>query len=677
MSKDIESQFLDILEINTPETDELRAQIEADPKLRKSFSDYKNVQNFEQRIAQQEFSLSHDFTEEVMARLEPQRQKIIKRLCNMISLKKQHVWQSFAVCLIAILVLKLSWKQEFLENNREPLSQREDALVSPGSEKKVEKLSPPAVVSEIRDVKKQNEDVALAARDTQEQMSFSIDPIGVNNVPETLLNTRAKVSATESFSTPENRETYKAYHENKRNRVKEQPVSTFSIDVDTGSYTNTRRYLQMGQRPPVDAVRVEEFINYFTYNYPSPTNEPFGLTYEVAPSALEPSRFLLRLGVKAQDARIKETPWNLVFLIDISGSMMDQNKLPLVKQALKIIVGQMKSNDRVSLVTYAGSAGVALEPTGIIERAKIESAIDSLGAGGGTHGSAGIQKAYDLAQSARITNGVNRVILATDGDFNVGITDLKELIKLIEQKRESGIALTTLGFGSGNYQEATMEQLANKGNGNYFYIDSFKEARKVFQQDLAGTIEVVAKDVKLQVEFNPDQVTEYRLVGYENRKLKQEDFDNDTVDAGEIGSAHTVTALYEIVLADSPLARKENEKLRYEGNRNQLPNIAPFDRNAELGFLKIRYKAPDGDTSKLLEFPLKRSEVKEEASAASSDFQFVTAVSGFAEILRKSNYAGQFTLKEVATLAQGALGEDPHGYRREFLELVRSAEVIR
>jgi len=474
---------------------------------------------------------------------------------------------------------------------------------------------------------------------------------------------------------PASGETYVNPGEAQRLNVTREPVSTFSIDVDTGSYTNARRFIRAGQLPPVDSVRVEEFINYFDYNYPDQTEKPFGVNYEIAPSPLDKGRMLLKLGIKARAAVNSERPWNLIFLIDVSGSMSDSNKLGLVKQALKILVGKMRTNDRIGIVTYAGSSGVALEPTGVGERAKIEQVIDGLAAGGSTYGSGGIEAAYQLAQRSFISEGVNRVILATDGDFNVGITDREQLIRLIEQKRKSGVTLTTIGVGQGNIQEATMEQLANKGNGNYFYLDSFQEARKVFETDLAGTIEVVAKDVKLQVEFNPSVVSSYRLIGYENRALKREDFNNDTVDAGEIGSGHTVTALYELTLVGSNVAG-EVDDLRYGAVAPTVSVKTEPVHAEELGYLKIRFKEPNSDASTLSKFPLERVQAKSSFESASLDFRFATAVAGFGQLLRHSSFATGYSYQDIIAMAEAARGEDSHGYRREMIELVRSAALL-
>lgn len=475
-------------------------------------------------------------------------------------------------------------------------------------------------------------------------------------------------------------EKYNQFTENHWMTAKSDPVSTFSIDVDTGSYTNVRRFLQQGVTPPRDAVRIEEFLNYFDYNYPRQTAKPFAVFYEAAPSPLEPDRVLLKLGVKARDAQETERLWNIVFLIDVSGSMAGPHKLELVKRSLHLLADKMRDGDRVSIVTYANGSGIPLRPTGIEGRERIHSVIDSLRAAGGTNGGDGIRSAYDLAHSSFMRGAVNRVVLATDGDFNVGITDPSALISFVAERKREGIGLTTLGFGEGNINEGMMEQLANKGDGNYFYIDSYQEARKVFETDLRGTIETVAKDVKLQVEFNPQLVSSYRLVGYENRTLRNQDFHNDAVDAGEIGSGHTVTALYEVVLNNSPRGRGLEPARRY-GEAPSVTDEAERDvrggsHSDELAFLQVRYKEPASSSSQLLRFPIYRKDLQESASAASTDFRFAAAVSYFAHLLRGSEFRGNYTFGQIADLASGALGNDPHGYRREFVELVRSAASI-
>ncbi|NBW41593.1 VWA domain-containing protein [bacterium] len=478
-----------------------------------------------------------------------------------------------------------------------------------------------------------------------------------------------------------NTERYGEFIENSPILTSNEPMSTFSIDVDTGSYTNARRFLRAGQLPPANAVRIEEFINYFDYHYPTTQGQdPFTANFEMAPSPDGSGMHLLKIGVQAQESGYdgSEKPWNLVFLIDVSGSMNSADKLPLVQRSLTLLVNNMRQGDTLSIVTYAHGARTVLSPSGIEKKSQILDAINMLSAGGGTHGSAGIHQAYNAAEQAFIANGVNRVILATDGDFNVGTTGTEELIKLIEQKRKSGITLTTLGFGTNNYNEAMMEQIANKGNGNYFYIDNFSEARKVFEHDLHGTLEVVAKDVKLQIEFNPEHIAQYRLVGYENRKLRNQDFANDKIDAGEIGAGHSVTALYEIILTGTEAAQRLVTEYRYKKPELKEEKSAR-DSNfaAELAFLKIRYKEPQGNRSKLLNFPLNRNVIQEKFTTASSDFRFTAAVSAFAHLLRGSQYEPELSFSEVAQLAKEAKGEDPHGYRQEFIELVQNAAASR
>ena len=471
-------------------------------------------------------------------------------------------------------------------------------------------------------------------------------------------------------------ELYAEYDEGQRILVNDEAKSTFSIDVDTGSYTNARRFIMTGKLPPANSVRIEEFINYFKYNYPVEYDKPFSLNYEIAPAPLEPERFLLKLGIKARDARASEKPWNLVFLIDVSGSMSAPNKLELVKSSLRLLVNQMKTGDKIAIVTYAGHSGLVLDSSTLNRKAEILNAINTLRSGGSTHGSSGINLAYQVAERSRIPGGVNRVVLATDGDFNVGVTSHTELIKLIEEKRRSGTTLTTLGFGTGNIKESTMEQLANKGNGNYFYIDSYKEARKVLETDLMGTMEVVAKDVKLQIEFNPEHVKEYRLIGYDNRRLRKQDFNNDRIDAGEIGSSHTVTALYELVLTNSELARNLSTEYRYKTEQPKKKPVLESNFKSELAFLKIRYKKPEGTKSTLIEYPILSKKVLSDSNQASPDFRFAAAVSYFGHLLRNSQFAGNYSFSDIEELAKGSAAKDEHGYRQEFIELVRMAKSI-
>lgn len=467
------------------------------------------------------------------------------------------------------------------------------------------------------------------------------------------------------------RENYAHIDSSPVRRVAEHPVSTFSIDVDSGSYANVRRMLTQGRLPPADAVRVEEMINYFSYQYPQPENRdrPFRVSTEIAPTPWNADTHLLHIGIKGYEVPRKNLPpANLVFLVDVSGSMQAPNKLELLKSSLKLLTRQLGARDRISLVVYAGASGLVLEPTPANQQAKINAALDRLRAGGSTNGGAGIELAYAMAQQGFIRAGINRVILATDGDFNVGAVNHEALINLIEQKRKTGVSLTTLGFGMGNYNDRLMEQLANQGNGNYAYIDTLNESNKVLVNELSSTLFTIAKDVKIQLEFNPAVVSEYRLIGYENRTLRREDFKNDNIDAGEIGAGHTVTALYEITLAEKP---SRIEPLRYG-----QPMQTEGPRAGELAHLRMRYKAPDGDTSKLIEWPLQRSDIVASIDRASDNLRFSASVAAFAELLRGGKQSGKFTFKDVIELSRKSRGDDPFGYRGEFIKLVDLAQSL-
>ncbi|PIE36631.1 MAG: hypothetical protein CSA54_03900 [Gammaproteobacteria bacterium] len=471
---------------------------------------------------------------------------------------------------------------------------------------------------------------------------------------------------------PADRENYATVEDNGTRLVAESPVSTFSIDVDTGAYANVRRFLHRGSLPNQDAVRAEELINYFSYSYPAPESlrQPFSVTTEMAPTPWNQHTRLLHIGIKGYSQPAAALPAaNLVFLVDVSGSMNSPDKLGLLKAALKMLSRQMRAEDKVAIAVYAGAAGVVLEPTAGNQTASIAAALDRLTAGGSTNGGAGIELAYNLAEQSFIKGGVNRVILVTDGDFNVGTTNFAALKQLVEAKRKTGIALTTLGFGTGNYNDHLMEQIADAGNGNYAYIDTLNEARKVLVEERAATLLTIAKDVKIQIEFNPAVVSEYRLIGYENRLLKREDFNNDKVDAGEIGAGHTVTALYEITLADSEAQRIT--PLRY-GN-TQPPQAG---KQAELAFLRLRYKQPDEQRSRLIEQPLYRADIQDTLAATSDNYRFSAAVAAFAQLLRGGEHTGQFSYADVLALARGARGEDRFGYRGEFLQLVGLADSL-
>lgn len=471
---------------------------------------------------------------------------------------------------------------------------------------------------------------------------------------------------------PVDRENYNHFEDNPVKQVTESPVSTFSIDVDTGAYSVVRRFLQNGNLPNKDAVRVEELINYFSYNYPLPESKekPFGVTTEIAPTPWNPDSLLLHVGIKAYDIPKEQLPpANLVFLCDVSGSMNSANKLGLLKSSLKLLTNQMSAEDKISLVVYAGASGVVLEPTAGNDHAKISMALEQLQAGGSTNGGAGIKLAYLMAEKAFIKDGINRVILATDGDFNVGTTNFEALKQLVEQKRKTGIALTTLGFGNGNYNDHLMEQLADIGNGNYAYIDNLKEAQKVLVDSISSTLNIVAKDVKIQVEFNPETVAEYRLIGYENRQLKREDFNNDKIDAGEIGAGHTVTAIYEIIPTESK--GKMIDSLRYKkAEKKESAN------SNEIAFLRIRYKKPDSNTSTLQEWPLDKDQIIDPIDTTSDRFRFSAAVAAFGQKLRGGKYTKDYNYDNILDLARNSRGNDPFGYRGEFISLVNLAKSL-
>ena len=472
-------------------------------------------------------------------------------------------------------------------------------------------------------------------------------------------------------SEPLNRENYHHFDDNPLRAVTEHPVSTFSIDVDTASYANVRRLLNAGQLPPQDAVRTEELINYFDFSYPAPdtTDTPFSVTTRLAPTPWNDNTHLLMVGIQGYEPpKTERPPANLVFLIDVSGSMNALDKLPLLKNAMQLLTDQLRDGDRIAIAVYAGAAGTVLESTPGSDKAKIRRAINNLHPGGATNGAAGIRLAYELAQQGHIQGGINRVLLATDGDFNVGTVNFEDLIDLVERRRDSGIGLSTLGFGTGNYNDHLTEQLANQGDGMAFYIDSLKEARKVLVEEVPGTLMTIAKDVKLQIEFNPAEVSEYRLVGYENRVLDREDFDNDKVDAGEIGAGHTVTALYEIALADSG-----GERLR--PLRYQSAQITGNDSD-EFALLAIRYKQPDAETSQLLEFPITRDQISDSIAAADDDLRFAAAVAAFGQQLRGGKYLEDFDYDDIRRLARSSKGRDPNGYRGEFIQLLGLAESL-
>jgi Ca-activated chloride channel family protein len=452
-----------------------------------------------------------------------------------------------------------------------------------------------------------------------------------------------------------NTSSYASIEENKFRRVTEHPLSTFSIDVDTASYANVRRFLNLGQLPPPDAVRIEELINYFRFEYPDPKGHaPVSVTTDVGPSPWNPKTRLALVGLRSTPVKKEGTPpRNLTFLLDVSGSMSPAPRLPLVKAAMQMLVDTLRPEDRVAIVVYAGRSGVAIE---------------ELSAGGSTAGASGIQLAYDIATENFNKEAINRVILATDGDFNVGITTHADLMRLIEHKRERGIFLSVLGVGDDNLKDSTMEMLADKGNGNYSYLDSIQEARRVLIAEAGSTFVAVAKDVKVQIEFNPRFVSAYRLIGYENRVLRKEDFNDDQKDAGEMGAGHTVTALYELVPPGAPTPGGDVDPLRYQP---QPERPAVVSQSNELMTVKVRYKAPDGDTSKLLEFP-----VREAGTQMTANLGFAAAVAEYGMLLRHSEFKGQASWPQAAALAREHRGRDADGYRAEFIRLVELADAL-
>lgn len=469
---------------------------------------------------------------------------------------------------------------------------------------------------------------------------------------------------------PWNTEAYARIEENRFLAAYSNPLSTFSIDVDAASYTNVRRFLNGGSLPPADAVRLEELVNYFPYHYPDRTGEhPFAVTTETGPCPWAPEHRLVRIGLQSKRLATRDLPpSNLVFLIDVSGSMQSPDKLPLVKQAFRALVQELRPEDRVAIVVYAGAAGLVLPSTSGADKVTILDAIERLEAGGSTAGGAGLRLAYDVAKQNYMPEGNNRLILASDGDFNVGVSSDAEMIRLVEARREEGTFLTVLGFGTGNLKDTKMEQMADKGNGHYAYIDSFREAQKVFVQEFGGTLFTVAKDVKIQVEFNPAKVQAYRLLGYENRLLAKEDFADDKKDAGEMGAGHSVTALYEVVPVGATPVALVNDSLTY-----QHVSLRPSaSRSSELLTVRLRYKDPKGTKSRLLSTPV----TDRGGSAASEDMRFASAVAAFALLLRNSDHKGAATFDQVLALAGGARGDDASGYRGEFIGLIEAARTL-
>ena len=479
-------------------------------------------------------------------------------------------------------------------------------------------------------------------------------------------------TAMYDMDTRMNTEEYDRIQENGFKSVADTPLSTFSIDVDPASYSNMRRFINRGELPPADAIRTEELVNYFSYDYPKPTgNDPVKITVEAGTCTWNTAHRLVRIGLKAKEIPTEQlSASNLVFLIDISGSMWGANRLDLVKSSLKLLVNNLRNKDKVAIVTYAGSAGVKLEATSGGDKQKIREAIDELTAGGSTAGGAGIHLAYQIAKKNFISDGNNRIILCSDGDFNVGVSSAEGLEQLIEKERKSGVHLTVLGYGMGNYKDRKIQVLAEKGNGNHAYIDNLQEANRVLVGEFGATLHTVAKDVKLQVEFNPFQVQAYRLIGYESRLLKDEDFNNDAKDAGDMGAGHTVTAFYEVIPAGvkNEYVGKVDD-LKYQ--KKEKMTLKPTGSD-ELLTVKLRYKAPDKDVSRKMELPF----VDNKGDSVSSDFRFASAVAMFGQLLRDSDFKGTADYDKVIKLAKQGLNNDERGYRREFIRLVEAAKGL-
>jgi Ca-activated chloride channel homolog len=527
----------------------------------------------------------------------------------------------------------------------------------------------------FRKSKGKNKDVAWQAPPIRIKNRHQAQPLENQQVadkPKDKDRDRRHTENDKNDPEPENStESYSVIEENEFLAVKKNPLSTFSIDVDNASYANIRRFINNGQKPPKDAVRIEEMINYFQYDYPQPDNEqPFSINTEVSTAPWNPKHKLMLIGLQGKKVAMENLPpSNLTFLIDVSGSMADENKLPLLKQAFKLLIRQLRPQDKVAIVVYAGAAGLVLPPTAGNEKDKIINALENLQAGGSTAGGEGIILAYQIAQQNFIPNGNNRVILATDGDFNVGASSDAEMVRLVEDKRQTGVFLTCLGLGMGNYKDSKLESLANKGNGNFAYIDNIQEANKVFVKEFGGTLFTIAKDVKLQLEFNPTKVKAYRLIGYENRMLVDEDFNDDKKDAGELGAGHTVTALYEVIPMDveSPEVRKVDE-LKYQ--TTSVKKEAYISQ--ELLTVKFRYKTPQGSQSQLIEHSLLDKSTKLEQT--SDNFRFAAAVAGFGMLLRDSKFKGNLNYEKIVDLAQNARGKDEEGYRAEFIRLIRAIQ---
>jgi len=546
-----------------------------------------------------------------------------------------------------------------------------------GYETRKEEIGQRSVINVSLEVAKLGEDMLVVEYETIQGKADRANPAvqlssGKILSPGPMKNRTVAYEGFGRYNNNFNTEGYSTIHENAYKSVMHNPLSTFSIDVDRASYSNIRRFINQGQLPPVDAVRIEEMINYFTYDYPEPHGEhPFSVFTEIAECPWNKDHYLMHIGLKGKEIASESLPpSNLVFLLDVSGSMNSQNKLPLLKSAFRLLVNELRAEDRVSIVVYAGAAGLVLEPTPGNRKEEILQAIERLEAGGSTAGGQGLQLAYSTASASFMEEGNNRIILATDGDFNIGPSSNAEMERLIEKKRDEGIYITVLGFGMGNYKDDKMEIIADKGNGNYAYIDNIQEARKVLVNEFGGTLFTIAKDVKFQVEFNPAMVQSYRLIGYENRLLNDEDFNDDTRDAGEMGAGHTVTALYELVPAGLSEQGPSIDPLKYQSEREVRTRRA----SEELMTIKLRYKKPGGGKSILMEIPYEQDVPAFER--ASGNLGFSAAVAAFGMVLRDSEHRGTAGFDSVIEMARNAMGDDEEGYRSEFIRLVKTAKAL-
>ncbi len=590
--------------------------------------------------------------------------------------KKQLLAFAFLFCFLAIF--SACSNQKAISNNSS------DSTVLAISDEVIDvpltNIPPPNEIIEVENDIKLDENIEIKIEDIDIQVDnivTDVTAIEAPRVEEEVEQIFTIVKPSKKEPIKQNAENYQKLEENKFIQPKNQALSTFSIDVDNASYSNARRFIQSGQLPNPDAIRIEEFINYFYYDYSQPKNDvPFSINTEISVAPWNTKHKLVHIGIQGKELDYQNlSPSNLVFLIDASGSMEEENKLPLLRSSLKMLLGEMNEKDYISIVVYAGAAGLVLPSTSVKEKTKILNALENVSAGGSTAGGAGITLAYKIAQENFIKNGNNRVILCTDGDFNVGVNSADDLVKLIESKRNDDIFLTVCGFGMGNYKDYQMEELSNAGNGNYFYIDNIQEAKKVFVTQMRATLFTIAKDVKIQIEFNPTKVAAYRLIGYENRMLKKEDFNDDKKDAGELGAGHTVTALYEII----PVGVKSEfltsvDDLRYQNNSKITTNYTVVASSDELLNLKLRYKKPDETKSKLIVSPLKDANIA--LSKTSDNFRFSAAVASFGMILRNSEFKGNADYQKVIELAKNAKGKDTEGYRNEFLKLVESCMLM-